>query len=183
MQKPFTLGPSNYSWSENMVQLSSWATPLPRCHSQSELTQKSDPKWKQGGGLYPSRWQMEKGRTISALSCFSTRKTSDWPMKDGDGGSGCHEEPCLPRSNNLIPTVLWRWFYCSGLLFSPPLQKLLLISVTGIRLKNPHLFSLLIQSLPLARNLIKWNISLFQFAYVFWSWNCHLEWVLGSGQC
>lgn len=65
----------------------------------------------------------------------------------------------------------------------PPLQKLLLISITEIKLKPPHLFSLLIQSLPLARNLIKWNISLFRFAYLFWSWNCHLKWALWSGRC
>ena len=83
----------------------------------------------------------------------------------------------ITHSHGIMKMVLLQW------VTFPPLQKLLLISVTEIKLKTPHLFSLLIQSLPLARDLIKWNISLFRFAYLFWSWRCHLEWVLGSGRC
>lgn len=91
------------------------------------------------------------------------------------------------RSHAWLQAITHSRFYENDFIavdcFFPPLQKLLLISVTEIKLKTPHLFSLLMQSLPLARNLIKWNISLFRFAYLFWSWNCHLKWALWSGRC
>ena len=75
------------------------------------------------------------------------------------------------RSHALLQAVTHSRFYENDFIavdyFFPPLQKLLLISTTEITLKTPHLFSFLIQSLPLAGNLIKWNISLFRFAYLF----------------
>lgn len=67
----------------------------------------------------------------------------------------------ITHSHGIMKMVLLQW------VTFPPLQKLLLISVTEIKLKTPRLFFLLIQSLPLARDLIKWNISLFRFAYLF----------------
>lgn len=48
---------------------------------------KSEPKVV---ALSPNCWQMENGSYMNALSCVSTIKTSDWPMKDGEGSSGSH---------------------------------------------------------------------------------------------
>lgn len=39
-------------------------------------------------------------------------------MKDGDGGSGCHEEPCLARSNNSFARYYENGFIAVGY-FSP----------------------------------------------------------------
>ena len=59
-----------------------------------------------------------EGRHHKCPLCVSSIKMSDWPMKDGDGGSGCHEEPCLPRSNNSFARYYENGFIAVGY-FSP----------------------------------------------------------------
>lgn len=161
------------------MQLTPWATPLPWPHPQSraKLTQKSDPKWTQGGGLYSN----QRGREASQCSlCVSTIKcrTDPWKM-EMEAQAAMRSHACL--SNNLFGHGIMKMVLLQWVTFSP-LQKLLLISGHRNQAKTPAL-SLSSNTIPPStRDLIKWNISLFRFVYP-WSWSCHLEWVLGSGRC
>lgn len=65
--------------------------------------------------------------------------------------------------------VLWKWFYCRGLLLP-------LISSAEIKTETPNLFNSPRQiSFPMVRNFIKYNFWLNQFAWPFWNWHHSLK--------
>lgn len=80
-----------------------------RNQTQSEL---------KGGGLYPKPLTNdERNRRKCSLLC-QHHKTVRQPMKDGAGGSSCHEDPCLTHSHSIMKMAFLQW-----MTFPPPCKN------------------------------------------------------------